>query len=171
MDCLVNYMPISGCTPLMVASYVGQEGVVVVKRLLAMGASLDLTSYCGGETALHWACFGDQPACVRLLVDAGAPLTAVLNDRWTPLMQAAKWDRVECVKVLLELGKDRGLDLEARGGYYGHMALMMTESPEIVELLLEAGAEPTLELNNGSRHTYSDQRCAELVKAAAAAKK
>lgn len=48
---------------------------------------------------------------------------------------------------------------------------MMTESPEIVELLLAAGAEPTLELNNGSLHTYSDPRCAELVEAAGVAKK
>lgn len=41
----------------------------------------------------------------------------VQNDRWTPLMQGAKWrNHVECVKVLLELGKGRGLALEARRG-------------------------------------------------------
>jgi ankyrin repeat protein len=60
-----NY--IDACHPLMLASWKGH--VQVVKRLLALGAEAGrLSSY--GESALHWACLGNRPSCLTLLLDA-----------------------------------------------------------------------------------------------------
>jgi uncharacterized protein len=100
-DCLVDYMPTTGCTALMLAAVGGQEKAV--KRLLEMGASVTRKDM-GCNTALHWACMADQAKTMALLLDAGAPM----NDRnemgWTPLAQAENFNKDKCRALLIERG-------------------------------------------------------------------
>jgi ankyrin repeat protein len=68
-----------------------------------------------GRTALHVACAAGQPACVRLLLAAGADAASVDHRRRTPMHDAVKAGSVEAVTVLLEHGaRADALDAEGR---------------------------------------------------------
>jgi ankyrin repeat protein len=59
-----------------------------------------------GETALHWmATLGDVNA-IRLLVTAGADLSAADREGNTPLHEAVRHRQARAVQLLVELGAD-----------------------------------------------------------------
>lgn len=75
-----------------------------------------------------------DPARVRLLLARGA---SPLGDEWViPLFEAAASGSAECVRLLLDAGADpNGHD------YFGRSALASARSPEVVAVLLAAGAK------------------------------
>ena len=75
-----------------------------------------------------------DPARVRLLLARGA---SPLGDEWViPLFKAAASGSAECVRLLLNAGADpNGLD------WFGQPALASARSPEVVAVLLAAGAK------------------------------
>lgn len=76
----------AGDPPLVAAAEAGETGAV--RDLLAAGADIDAASV-DGATALHWAVHRDLPALVRLLVDAGADVSATNRYGVQPIALAA----------------------------------------------------------------------------------
>ena len=156
---------IPGSTPLMYA-VLGKHDAVVA-RLLQLGADVKLQNV-ARDTAAHYAVGQDDPAStLALLVDAGAPLD-VRGRYWrAPFKQAVCNRAVECVKLLLAWG-GKALDVSdalSLAGYRGY--------PEMVELLLQASADPTIPplhdlslLYWARRYNYHD--CIPLLEAALA---
>ncbi|MGE0816327.1 MAG: ankyrin repeat domain-containing protein [Vicinamibacterales bacterium] len=73
-----------------------------VKALLAQKADVNQPQG-DGSTALHWAAYGGQPEMVRLLLAAGADVTAATRlGGLTPLMMAARAGDAEAVTLLLD---------------------------------------------------------------------
>jgi ankyrin repeat protein len=115
----------------------GQTALMVVARtsnvdaarlLLSHGANVNAVEQWKEQTALIWAAAENQPAMVKVLVDAGADVNARSKvHNWerqvtaearaiarpsgglTPLLYAARQGCLDCVKVLAEAGAD--LDL------------------------------------------------------------
>jgi hypothetical protein len=143
----LNAQDRGGMTPLMWAAEGEQDAVV--ERLLALGADVGLRD-CEGQTAAHFACDGDHASTLALLLDHGAPINACSCDGATLLMWAAFYGATECVTLLLARGGD-ALELDARD-QYGTTALHRAPQggkAEIVRLLLQAGADPTIRNNYG----------------------
>jgi ankyrin repeat protein len=133
--------------PLLHAAKAGNIGAV--KALLAAGAAVTATGASGGATALHVAfeCTNKQrvPHVVRVLIDAGASVTARRSNGFTPLHAAAQYDCADGVRLLLAAGAN----LEARCTQHGaaalaHAAAGATDGKAAALCaLLEAGADPT----------------------------
>jgi ankyrin repeat protein len=113
----------------------------VVRLFLDRGARLNDCPP-GGMTALHWAVWTNKPELIGLLLRAGADVSAKgeLPKPWresghTPLGLAAWLGREETAKALLSAKPSQAaLDAALRTAADG--------SPELVRLLLKAGASP-----------------------------
>lgn len=100
----VNALNDAGETPLMMAALRGSEEWT--KKLLARGAQV----HKAGWSPVHYAATGPQPAVLRVLLDAGAPIDARSPNGTTPLMMAARYGSEASVDLLLA----RGADVRAR---------------------------------------------------------
>jgi ankyrin repeat protein len=170
-DVRVDAWPVKGCTPLMLAAWKGHDAVV--GRLIELGVDVGLSD-AGGQKAAHWACKGQSASALGLLLDAGASFNVRNDIGSTPLMCAAIWGATDCVEVLLARDGD-ALVLDAQDSYRWtalHWAARQ-EYSEIVQLLLLAGADPSIRNHEG--HTPIDfprslnyQPCTALLQAALA---
>lgn len=130
-------------TPLLVASASGHIGLT--KFLVEKGADVNAKSGNNNETPLQ-ACFRDKsnPEVVKFLVEKGADIQVKDGAERTLLIEAADEPSRDLVQFFLEKGLDvnvvptAGLKFTAL-----HYAAIRNE-PEIVSLLLEKGADPTL---------------------------
>jgi ankyrin repeat protein len=116
-----------GYTPFIVACQKNQ--VDAARTLLALGANVNDIDE-DGDSALHWAVFGERPdeihiyrkmggphdtefrphkdaPMVKLLVSKGAKIEALDAEGNTPLHKAAMFDAAAAVKVLLAAGAKR----------------------------------------------------------------
>src|SRR5512136_2374939 len=78
--------------------------VPAVKALIEKTPRLVAAKDADGDTPLHYAAVGADPALIDFLVDKGAPLDAVGAGVKTPLQLAAMNDRREPVAALLKRG-------------------------------------------------------------------
>ncbi|KAF9203827.1 Glycerophosphocholine phosphodiesterase [Haplosporangium sp. Z 27] len=99
-------------------------------------------------TPLSIACRLGHVEAARLLIQFGANLDAQDDDGESSLIIAAKNGHVECARLLITgTGKGVGANLELRERYYGWTALHLAaieNHPEVVKVLLEAGANPNV---------------------------
>jgi ankyrin repeat protein len=81
----------------------------VVAALLNAGGEVDIRDqrdHTGtrGDTALHCAAFWGRSEIARLLIDAGADVNALNDEKSTPLHNAARAANVKMARLLLEKG-------------------------------------------------------------------
>jgi hypothetical protein len=87
-------------SPLMLAALNGH--VDLVHQLIAKEADVNKT----GWTPLHYAASGAKASILLILLDHSAYIDAESPNGSTPLMMAAMYGDVDCVKLLLEAGAD-----------------------------------------------------------------
>jgi len=133
----------------------------VVQHLVDYGADIDIKNN-DDATPLHRACTGGHLEVVDLLVSSGADPTVQTEFQWTPLMCASSWCRVDVVRYLLGIKAVRTtIEAQSEHGHTAlHHALWITDiTPadrlEVLKLLVEAGANPTVTNNEG--HTPMDK--------------
>ena len=112
-----------------------------------------------GAGAIGWADDDGEPAiciaarrgalgAVKALLDAGAdPNTAAPHSLMTPLIRAAGGGHVDVVKLLL--GKGADVNAQAAGRFTALTAAVDYAEPELVRLLLEAGAQTRVKPADG----------------------
>ncbi len=133
----VNARGPDGSTALHWAVYFDDD--VLVERLLAAGATIDVSNEFG-STPMAEAATSGNPAVLKALLDAGADPDTPGADGQTPLMVVARSSNVEAARVLL----DAGADVNAREAWREQSALMWAAAqrqPEMTRLLIEHGAD------------------------------
>lgn len=135
-----------------------------VRELMQRGAPANIAPNASGLTALHSAAMAGNSEIVDFILNSGprapSPMLVVTKDRITPLHVACAHNRADCVRVLcrkllkldLPMFKDPvdqtlhgAIDVRANDERVTalHLAVKFS-TPEVVEELLRAGADPTL---------------------------
>lgn len=105
-----------------------------------------------GFTALHLAVYGEQAEAAQLLIDHGADVDARSSGsiaRVPPLGTAAFVRSLQLARLLLDAGAD--VNGQGDGGFTALHSAAMNGDAELVELLLERGADATIENTKGKR--------------------
>jgi ankyrin repeat protein len=115
-----------------------------------------------GNTALHWASFKNSFPCAKILLSHGAiPNSKAKTSEWTPLHDAAYSNAVDTLSLLIAAGGD--VNSKAKSGATPLCFAAQEDGPEAAELLLKAGADPTVRCIKGngslgdehSQHVYN----------------
>ncbi|XP_066137418.1 ankyrin repeat and death domain-containing protein 1A-like isoform X1 [Euwallacea fornicatus] len=128
--------------------------VIIVKRLLEMGASLDKKNK-ENRTALHEAAQGGHEEVTQMLLVKDAAMEARDHQGNTPLHIAVQHQQNRVVQVLLETGADTDGENQ-RGNTALHIAASLG-SRGILECLLQHGA--SLAVPNQSGNTALHMAC------------
>jgi ankyrin repeat protein len=134
-----------GFTSLAVAAMVNQTDIV--KKLLTLGAQVDVSTPDRRLTPLHLACEFASEDVVELLLDAGADPHATSTSGTTPFYRAA---RGGCIPIIKRL-KACGSDVNARtwDNWTPLMEAVENGWDDVVDLLLEFGADPCIASSEG----------------------
>ena len=132
----------------------GQPGLIVALRAQSDDAALVLARdprvdpnarNDAGETPVLWAALRNQLLTLQALAARGG---ALQPEGWTPLHYAASGNAPEVARWLL--GQGVIVDARAPNGRTPLMQAVRFASEEIVDMLLAAGADPTLTERDGS---------------------
>ncbi len=143
------------CLPLADAAKAGE--LETIRFLLDNGADINaFTAFF--DVALTSALAGKQNAAVQLLLEKGADVNIPNAFGTTPFIGALAAGDVEMAKLLLDKGgnPDRrffAFNSDAKPGDTGDRPLeaaIMSRKPELVEMLLKAGADATLKGHAGA---------------------
>lgn len=105
-----------------------------LELLVEEGAPLDARDH-GGRTLLHWAVWEGKARVVNWLLEICSDLLALTDlDGWTALHYAAKENRLDLTKVLL----DRGADAN-RKDKWGNSSKHYTTDSLLIKLLEDGG--------------------------------
>lgn len=140
-----NSVNANGGTPLMFAAISGNS--LIVEELLGRGAKVNAAGS-NGWNALMVASAKGYPETVEMLLDSGADINAADVYLWTPLHRAVYENRESTVAVLV---RHEGIDVDFQDDH-GAAALhhaAVKGHQRIVEILLEAGADPLLQDSYG----------------------
>ena len=107
------------------------------------GIQIDATN-AADETALMLAANANDLASANLLIEAGA---SVNRPNWTPLHYASSKGHTEMMRILIE--NDAYIDAESPNGTTPLMMAAYYATPKAVKLMLEEGADPTLQNKDG----------------------
>jgi ankyrin repeat protein len=105
-----------------------------------------------GFTALHLAVFAEQEDAARLLLECGADVNALSAGeiaRVPPLGTAAFVRSAKLARVLLDAGAN--VNGQGEGGFTALHAAAQNGDEELVQLLLERDADPTISNVQGKR--------------------
>lgn len=132
-----------GMTPLIMSAIV--QSPEISQLLIDNGAEVNGTDQLG-KTALHTAAMTGDCAMTKVLVLNGAEVDAADTFGATPLMEAVG-SGADIVKCFIDQGAD--VNRPAKGGLTPLMRSVWRGGPEIVELLLDAGADTSLQTDCG----------------------
>ncbi|HNC46175.1 MAG TPA: ankyrin repeat domain-containing protein, partial [Acidobacteriota bacterium] len=131
----------------------GSDLTTMVETLVVVGANPNasvktqlLSEY--ETTPLIEAIGTEDPALIKLLLDAGADVNRPNKFGWTPLMQVVKDEKEELVELFLS----RGAKVNTQHNYGGTPLMQAAEKSNIdlIDLLLQFRADPNL-VNSGGR--------------------
>ena len=121
-----------------------------IQTLITKGASIHFVGELGPTTTLHSICeHGNIDGLKSLIADhkgvdqVKQAIDLIDYSNYTPLMRAVQSGSLDCVWQLLDLGADVNF-FDHRWGYPPLHLAMIHPSLEIVQLLLERGADPEL---------------------------
>jgi len=105
-----------------------------------------------GFTPLHYAAFFGHPEAAKLLIERGADLEArSTNEQFAldaaPLHSASAAGQLAACEVLLDAGAD--VNAVQHGGYTALLDAAANRNGELMELLLERGADRNARLDDG----------------------
>jgi len=126
-----------GMAPLHRAAMEGHEAVA--RLLLKGGAAINEKDTEEGVTPLHCAAGSGHAGMAHLLLDNGADIEAKTAAGWCALHLSASGHHITVVRLLLVKGAAINAQVDGNTALY-HAAA--TGQSKIVELLLEAGADP-----------------------------
>lgn len=134
----VNTPQPNGTTPLHWAVHHGE--LALVERLIALGADVNAKNDYGASPVSEAALLGNPEIMARLL-EAGADPEAPNADGMTALMIVARSNNLDTARLLLA----HGANVNTTEQWRGQNALIWAAGqaqPEMLALLLEAGADP-----------------------------
>ena len=123
-------------------------GKVPGMREWLVSKGFEVPEYTDGERLIDAAEREDLPE-IRRLLDAGADINYRGESGWTPLTKASAWGCPRAVKLLLERGADPN-SIKSPGWNYS--ALCLAKTPEIAQMLFDAGANINAKLYNRDVH-------------------
>jgi uncharacterized protein len=123
-----------------------------LRELLEGDASLAAAWSEDGFTPLHFAAFFGHPDAAKLLVERGADLEArSTNEQFAldaaPLHSASAAGQLGVCGVLLDAGAD--VNAVQHGGYTALLDAAANKNQELVDFLLERGADRSARLDDG----------------------
>jgi ankyrin repeat protein len=123
-----------------------------LRGLLADDSSLVNAWSEDGFTPLHFAAFFGHPTAARLLIERGAELEARSTNREfafdaTPLHSASAAGQRDVCEALLDAGAD--VNAVQHGGYTALLDAAANGNTELVDFLLERGADRAARLEDG----------------------
>ncbi|KAF3320238.1 ankyrin repeat protein [Carex littledalei] len=136
----VNLIAQSGKTPLCYAANFGDPNAI--ESLINCGADFNVKD-ANGLSPLHDAVIGDNPRAIEVLLSKGAQVD-VQNFTGSPLLLATLHGHISCMKVLLAHNADAGADVNKIP-----VLSLAYHSKELMEYLLESGADPNLPDESG----------------------
>ena len=150
-----------GNTPLLTA--IGFGELALVEWMLEHGAdpNVDVDD---GYTCLLTAIESEEPASLEIisrLLNAGVDIHAMGMNGWTALHMAAARGSVDKARLLIAAGADVNRRKEIDGSETPLMEAAFCGHPEMVRLLLQCGADPTM------RDTTHDHTPLEIAQHAA----
>jgi ankyrin repeat protein len=165
LDAGANHEAIAmeGLTPLHVAAEAG--AVDAAKTLLEAGADLNIRSHNGMNTLEH-AAAADSVEVIEAIAARGIDLDAQsgiitqghgypIDKGSTALGIAARAGHIDAIRALLDLGAD----VDAPSAV-GHTPLLLAvfsgQPPEVISVLLRAGADPTVRAACRTRCSYEE---------------
>ncbi|MBT5186858.1 MAG: ankyrin repeat domain-containing protein, partial [Kordiimonadaceae bacterium] len=124
-------------------------GVGQISHILATDAKVVHEFSGDGFTALHVASYFGQADVAQLLLDNGADIDkiAMNGSDLTALQSAVASCHLKVVKVLLPFKPD--LNMRMMGGFTPLMSASALGDDEIIELLIEGGADRDLKSDDG----------------------
>ncbi|HWB61161.1 MAG TPA: ankyrin repeat domain-containing protein, partial [Chthoniobacteraceae bacterium] len=138
-----------------VARYAGAAARTKGMREWLIAKGCKVPEYTDNERLIDAAEYGDLPE-MRRLIKAGAKVNYNGEAGWSPLAKAAAWGQPLAVKLLLENKADPDSMKNPPSGW---SPLCLTDSPEIADMLLAAGADLNGRPNSMNNLTYAVSCC------------